>query len=325
MSDDGAPAGRVRKILAGPAGHGQRLDNFLLRELKGVPRSRVYRLLRRGEVRVNGGRAKPDYRLAADDLVRLPPIRDAADPDAAPARVPDSLQTTVRDSLIHEDERILAFNKPAGLAVHGGSGLSFGLIEALRALRPDEPLELAHRLDRDTSGCLIVARTRAALRELHALLREGQVEKHYSALVAGHWELGRKKIDAPVLTNARQGGERMVRVHSEGKAAVSIFTPREHYRDLASLMDVEIHTGRTHQIRVHAAFAGHPVAGDEKYGQREFNARMREFGLKRMFLHSSAMAFKWPGSRSRVAISVGLPVELEKVLAAMPRKAGAQV
>ena len=324
MSDDGASVGRVRRILAGPAGDGQRLDNFLLRELKGVPRSRVYRLLRRGEVRVNGGRAKPEYRLAADDLVRLPPTRETSDKDGVPARVPDSLQAAVRNALIHEDERILAFNKPAGLAVHGGSGLSFGLIEALRALRPDEPLELAHRLDRDTSGCLIVARTRAALRELHALLREGQVEKHYTALVAGHWQLGRKKIDAPVLTNTRQGGERMVRVHSEGKVAVSIFAPREHYRDLASLMDVEIHTGRTHQIRVHAAFAGHPVAGDEKYGQREFNTRMREFGLRRMFLHSSVIAFKWSGSKTRVAISVGLPEDLTKVLTALPRRAGDQ-
>ncbi|MDH4260441.1 MAG: RluA family pseudouridine synthase [Gammaproteobacteria bacterium] len=324
MSDDRGSAGRVRKILAGPAGDGQRLDNFLLRELKGVPRSRVYRLLRRGEVRVNGGRAKPEYRLAAADLVRLPPLREAAPGVETPTRVPDSLQAVVRDALIHEDQRILAFNKPAGLAVHGGSGLSFGLIEALRALRPDEPLELAHRLDRDTSGCLLVARTRAALREVHALLREGQVEKHYTALVAGRWLLGRKKIDAPVLTHARQGGERMVRVHAEGKQAVSIFDPREHYRDLASLMDVEIHTGRTHQIRVHAAFAGHPVAGDEKYGLREFNARMRDFGLRRMFLHSSVIAFRWAGSKQRVVIKVGLPEDLARVLAGLPRKTVAQ-
>jgi 23S rRNA pseudouridine955/2504/2580 synthase len=156
------------------------------------------------------------------------------------------------------------------------------------------------------------------------LLREGQVEKHYTALVAGRWQLGRKKIDAPVLTNARQGGERMVRVHTEGKTAVSIFAPREHYRDLASLMDVEIHTGRTHQIRVHAAFAGHPVAGDEKYGEREFNARMRGFGLRRMFLHSTTMAFRWPGTNARVAISVGLPEDLANVLAALPRRATGQ-
>ncbi len=324
MSEGRDSVSRVRKIRAGPAGDGQRLDNFLLRELKGVPRSRVYRLLRRGEVRVNGGRAKPEYRLAADDLVRLPPLREVAAGETAPARVPDSLQAQVRDSLIHEDARILAFNKPAGLAVHGGSGLSFGLIEALRALRPDEPVELAHRLDRDTSGCLIVARTREALRELHALLREGQVEKHYTALVAGRWRLGRKKIDAPVLTHVRQGGERMVRVHAEGKVAVSIFDPREHYRDLASLMDVEIHTGRTHQIRVHAAFAGHPVAGDEKYGLREFNTGMREFGLRRMFLHSTALAFCWPGSRQRVAISVELPEDLTALLARLPRRPTSQ-
>ena len=167
--------GRVRKILAGPAGDGQRLDNFLLRELKGVPRSRVYRLLRRGEVRVNGGRAKPEYRLVATDLVRLPPVRETTASEGQPARVPESLQTLVRDALIHEDERILAFNKPAGLAVHGGSGLSFGLIEALRALRPDEPLELAHRLDRDTSGCLIVARTRAARLEAGNPVQAGKV------------------------------------------------------------------------------------------------------------------------------------------------------
>jgi 23S rRNA pseudouridine955/2504/2580 synthase len=273
---------------------------------------------------VNGGRAKPEYRLAADDLVRLPPLRATPVAEGTAARVPDSLQALVGNALIYEDERILAFDKPAGLAVHGGSGLSFGLIEALRALRPGEPLELAHRLDRDTSGCLIVARTRAALRELHALLRDGQVEKHYTALVAGRWELGRKKIDAPVLTHARQGGERMVRVHAKGKQAISVFEPRTHFRDLASLMDVEIHTGRTHQIRVHAAFAGHPVAGDEKYGQREFNARMREFGLRRMFLHSSAIAFRWPGAKQRVAIKAGLPEELAKVLAALPRRAGAQ-
>jgi len=320
VSDDGGSLGRARKILAGPAGAGQRLDNFLLRELKGVPRSRVYRLLRRGEVRVNGGRAKPDYRLAADDLVRLPPLREAPAGVVTPGRVPDSLQTVVRDALIHEDERILVFDKPPGLAVHGGSGLSFGLIEALRALRPGEPLELAHRLDRDTSGCLIVARTRESLRELHRLLREGQLEKHYTALVAGRWRLGRKRIDAPVLTHVRQGGERMVRVHAEGKSAISIFDPRELYRDLASLMDVEIHTGRTHQIRVHAAFAGHPVAGDEKYGLREFNTRMREFGLRRMFLHASAVAFSWPGSKKRLEIAVRLPADLAAVLSGLSQR-----
>jgi 23S rRNA pseudouridine955/2504/2580 synthase len=191
-------------------------------------------------------------------------------------------------------------------------------------LRTGEPLELVHRLDRDTSGCLLVAKTPAALRALHALLREGRVEKHYAALVAGHWQLGRKTIDAPVLTHVRQGGERMVRVHARGKSAISVFEPREHYRDLASLMDVELHTGRTHQIRVHAAFAGHPIAGDVKYGAREFNSRMREFGLQRMFLHATAVTFRWPDSREKMAISVELPADLAALLQRLPRRAAGQ-
>ena len=189
-------------------------------------------------------------------------------------------------------------------------GLSFGVIEALRALRPEESLELAHRLDRDTSGCLLVARTRAALRSLHALLREGAVEKHYTTLLAGHWRLGRKTIDAPVLTNTRQGGERVVRVHTSGKIAVTVFDPVAHYRDVATKMDVAIRTGRTHQIRVHAAFAGHPVAGDEKYGDREFNARLRALGLRRMFLHASSVSFRWPDGSGEFRVEAPLPGEL---------------
>jgi 23S rRNA pseudouridine955/2504/2580 synthase len=310
--------GKVQRVLAGPAGEGQRLDNFLLRALAGVPRSRVYRLLRRGEVRVNGKRKQADYRLAAADEVRLPPVRDLRADDQAPRAVPDSLRETVRDAIVHEDARVLVLNKPAGLAVHGGSGLAFGAIETLRALRPSEPLELAHRLDRDTSGCLLVARTRPALRMLHALLRDGQVEKHYTALLAGRWRLGRKTIDAPVLTNARQGGERVVRVHAEGKIAISVFSPQKHYRDLATRMDVAIQTGRTHQIRVHAAFAGHPVAGDEKYGDREFNARMRVLGLRRMFLHASSLAFAWPDTGSRFKVAADLPADLAALLALLP-------
>jgi 23S rRNA pseudouridine955/2504/2580 synthase len=315
---DRLPRGKVQRVLAGAAGEGQRLDNFLLRTLSGVPRSRVYRLLRRGEVRVNGKRSKADYRLAATDEVRLPPVHDAR-AEGAPARgVPDALLATVRDAIIHEDERLLVLNKPAGLAVHGGSGLSFGVIEALRALRPDESLELAHRLDRDTSGCLLVARKPAALRALHALLREGQVEKHYAALVAGRWRLGRKTIDAPVLTHTRQGGERMVRVHAAGKIALSVFAPQESFDDLATLMDVTIQTGRTHQIRVHAAFAGHPVAGDDKYGDREVNAKLKEYGLRRMFLPASSVAFEWPDTRVAFRIACELPADLAQVLAMLP-------
>ena len=319
-ADRNQPLG-VRRVRAGEGSEGQRLDNFLLRELAGLPRSRVYRLLRKGEVRVNGKRKQADYRLAADDEVRLPPVRVAPVGEGAPRRVPDGLLATVRAAIVHEDERLLVLNKPAGLAVHGGSGLAFGAIEALRALRPDESLELVHRLDRDTSGCLLVARTRAALRSAHALLREGEVEKHYAALVTGRWRIGRKTIDAPVMTNARQGGERVVRVHRAGKIAVSVFDPRTHFRDVATLMDVAIHTGRTHQIRVHAAFAGHPVAGDEKYGDREANTTLRAFGLKRMFLHAASIAFRWPDGAAFRA-EAALPSDLEDVLARLGERSG---
>jgi 23S rRNA pseudouridine955/2504/2580 synthase len=307
-------------VRPGQRGEGQRLDNFLLRELADVPKSRVYRLLRRGEVRVNGKRKKPDYRLAADDEVRLPPVRIAPAPKTR--AVPASLLEAVRAAVIHEDERLIVLDKPAGLAVHGGSGLAFGAIEALRALRPDEALDLAHRLDRDTSGCLIVARTPAALRTLHALLREGAVEKHYAALVTGRWTLGTKTIDAPVLTHQRQGGERVVRVHAAGKLAVSRFTPREHLGAAATLMDVEIRTGRTHQIRVHAAYAGHPVAGDVKYGDRAANQALASAGLSRMFLHAASVAFRWPADGARFQVRAPLPAELEALLSALRRSSG---
>jgi 23S rRNA pseudouridine955/2504/2580 synthase len=311
-------------VLAGAAGEGQRLDNFLLKTLAGVPRSRVYRLLRRGEVRVNGKRSKADYRLCASDEVRLPPVREAAPSGTASRRPPVSLLDAVRASVVYEDARVLVLNKPAGLAVHGGSGLSFGAIEALRALRPGEPLELAHRLDRDTSGCLLVARDRPALRILHALLREGRIEKRYAALVAGRWRLGRKTIDAPVLTNTRQAGERVVRVHAAGKTAITRFTPRKTFRSIATLMDVAIDTGRTHQIRVHAAFAGHPVAGDDKYGDREFNRRMCELGLRRMFLHAAAVSFEWPDTGQAFRITAELPADLAALLQRLPDAASAQ-
>lgn len=312
-ADRNQPLG-ARRVRAGSGSAGQRLDNFLLRELAGVPRSRVYRLLRKGEVRVNGRRKQADYRLAADDEVRLPPVRAEIPAVAGRKRVPDALLEAVRRAVLYEDARLLVLDKPAGLAVHGGSGLSFGAIEALRALRPEEPLELVHRLDRETSGCLLVARTRAALRTTHALLREGAVEKHYAALVAGRWHLGRKTIDAPVQTNARRGGERVVRVHRAGKIAVSVFDPLTHYRDIATRMDVLIRTGRTHQIRVHAAFAGHPVAGDDKYGDRECNARLRAMGLTRMFLHASSISFRWPDGGGEFRAESHLPRDLQRVL-----------
>jgi len=296
---------------------GVRLDNFLTRLLEGVPRSRVFRIVRRGEVRVNGKRASPETRLQSGDKVRVPPV-SLPSPGAPPpvARVPRSLIETVRDAIITENDRLIVINKPAGIAVHGGSGVSFGIIEALRAGRPEETLELVHRLDRDTSGCLLVARKPAALRVLHALMRDGEVEKGYLALVKGPWDLGKKRIDVPLNTDTRVGGERTVRVQAGGKSAVSTFSPVQFFRNRASMVEVDLDTGRTHQIRVHAAHVGHPVAGDDKYGDKDFNARMREEGLTRMFLHSHRISFDWPNGGDFSA-SAPLPADLAAVLDAL--------
>ncbi|HUO79208.1 MAG TPA: RluA family pseudouridine synthase [Steroidobacteraceae bacterium] len=304
--------GKVSHVAVIADDDGQRLDNWLMRSLKGVPRSRVYRLLRKGEVRVNGRRARPDTRLATGDDVRLPPVR-APEP-GAPRRVPQGLVDDVEAAIVHADADLLVVAKPAGLAVHGGSGLAFGVIEALRASRPTESLELVHRLDRDTSGLLLVARNRTALRTLHGLLREGQVEKRYLALVQGAWNLGKKTIRAPLATRARQGGTRVVRVAESGKESDTTFEPVDFFGARATLMQVSLGTGRTHQIRVHAAHAGHPVAGDDKYGARDFNAEMAALGLRRLFLHAQSLSFEWPGSRKTFAVNQPLPPDLAAVL-----------
>jgi 23S rRNA pseudouridine955/2504/2580 synthase len=310
---------RVRRVPVGPEAAGQRLDRVLGALLPGVPKSRIFRLIRRGEVRVNGGRARPEQRLAAGDELRVPPVREiteaeAGSPGAAPVvRVPRQLIEVVQRAVVHADEKLLVLDKPAGIAVHGGSGLSFGIIEALRAARPQETLELAHRLDRDTSGILLVARRSSALRALHALLRDGAVQKRYLVLVRGRWELGHKMIDVPLRTDTRVGGERTVRAHASGKAARTEFRLIEQFGARASLLEATLHTGRTHQIRVHAAHCGHPVAGDPKYGDADFNAALREVGLKRMFLHAHSCAFAWPGG-SEVSLSAPLPAELKALL-----------
>jgi 23S rRNA pseudouridine955/2504/2580 synthase len=303
---------RVQQVEVSAEGAGQRIDNFLLRHFKSVPRSRVYRLLRKGEVRVNGRRAKPDYRLEEGDRLRLPPVRSGA--PAAATRVPDALIQRIERSIVHEDDALLVINKPAGLAVHGGSGLSFGVIEALRAARPDESLELVHRLDRETSGCLLVARRRSALRTLHALLREGAVEKRYLALVAGQWPLGHKRIDVPLKTRQLQGGERVVKPHAGGKSSATDFRPVQFFGKRATLLEARIETGRTHQIRVHAAYAGYPVAGDDKYGDRDCNETLRKLGLERMFLHAQTVSFVWPATQVEFTASVPLDDELKAVL-----------
>ncbi|HUX73184.1 MAG TPA: RluA family pseudouridine synthase [Steroidobacteraceae bacterium] len=294
---------------------GQRIDNFLMRHFKTVPRSRVYRLLRKGEVRVNRKRVDAEYRLAAGDSVRLPPVR--IEPKETPGRPSARLVELIERAVIHQDRHLLVLDKPSGLAVHGGSGMSYGVIEALRASRPQESLELVHRLDRDTSGCLLVARDRATLGGLHALIRAGGVHKTYLALVAGSWQLGSKRIDAPLATDGREHGERHVRIAAAGKNSVSIFKPVQFFGPLATLMEVDIPTGRTHQIRVHAAYAGHALLGDDKYGDRERNAGLKEFGLKRIFLHAQAVAFDWPGSGVPFHASAPLPAELAAVIDAL--------
>jgi len=308
----------VRHVEIDAQEQGQRLDKALGRLLPGVPRSRIFRLIRRGEVRVNGRRASPEQRLTAGDSVRLPPVREAA-PDA-PRRVPAGLIQIIEHAIIHEDERLLVLDKPGGVAVHGGSGLSFGVIEALRASRPQQTLELAHRLDRDTSGVLLIAKRSSALRALHALLRDGAVQKSYLALLAGRWNLGHKRIDAPLRTDLRVGGERTVKVDAHGKNALTEFKLIEHYGARASLIEAIIHTGRTHQIRVHAAYCGHPVAGDAKYGDEGFNEAMVPMGLTRMFLHAHSLSFVWPESGSEQSFSAPLPPQLRGVLDALNSK-----
>ena len=303
-----AGAGKVRTHCVSGEEAGQRLDNFLMRCWRGLPRTRVYRLIRKGEVRVNRGRSRPDYRLRAGDLVRLPPVRMA--PRERLVRPDASLESRI----LHEDARLLVLDKPAGMAVHGGSGVRQGVIEVLRANRPEAPfLELVHRLDRDTSGCLLIARRRSELRRLHALLRDGRIEKEYLALVVGDWQGGPRWIEAPLVKNRLQGGERVVRVAPDGRPARSRFEPLARCGGF-TLMCVKLDTGRTHQIRVHAAHAGHPLAGDEKYGDREANRRLRDVGLRRLFLHAHRLAFDTADGQ-RLEIEAPLDPVLEKVLA----------
>jgi 23S rRNA pseudouridine955/2504/2580 synthase len=291
---------------------GQRLDNFLSGRLKGVPRSLIYRICRTGEVRVNGGRVKPDHRLSSGDQVRIPPVRVAERGEVEP---PSGGQLNrIEASIIHEDREFLVIDKPSGVASHGGSGVSFGAIELLRAARPRDTLELAHRLDRDTSGVLVLTRRRSALTALQTEIREGRVEKRYLALIEGALPQSRLLVDAPLRKSVLQGGERMVRIDPEGKESRSRFSELERYAG-ASLIEVALETGRTHQIRVHAQHIGHPLAGDEKYGDREFNRRMRDKGLKRLFLHAARFEFSL-GERG-YSFSAPLAPELAAVVDGM--------
>ncbi|ALZ85601.1 MULTISPECIES: 23S rRNA pseudouridine(955/2504/2580) synthase RluC [Pseudomonas] len=282
------------QLLDVPADYaGQRIDNFLRTQLKGAPKTLIYRILRKGEVRVNKGRIKPDYRLQAGDQIRVPPLR-LSEPDE-PAPLARGLLERLEDSIVHEDKALIVINKPAGIAVHGGSGLSGGVIEVFRQLRPDaRDIELVHRLDRDTSGLLMIAKKRSMLRFLHEQLRGDGVDKRYHALVRGHWPAAKKKINAPLLKNTLRSGERMVEVNDEGKEALTEFRVLRRYGEFATLVEARPVTGRTHQIRVHARHAGHAIAGDPKYGDEAFSQEIRDLGGKRLFLHSASLVIPLP-------------------------------
>lgn len=314
QSDASNPGVRIVRVPEDRAG--QRIDNFLLGQLKGAPRSLIYKLVRSGQVRVNGGRAKAERKLEAGDEVRIPPVRLESPQDAGRSP-PIGLLKALESAIVFEDGKLLAIDKPSGVASHGGSGIAFGVIEALRALRPRDSLELVHRLDRDTSGLLILAKKRSAMTELQALLREDHgagVHKRYLALLIGRLPDGTMAVDAPLHVGLRQGGERHVQVSPAGKPSLSEFRVLER-RGGQSYCEVRIATGRTHQIRVHAQHIGHPVAGDDKYGEPEANRRLREkAGLRRLFLHASSMEFALDGGRTPYLLNAALAPDLVEIL-----------
>jgi 23S rRNA pseudouridine955/2504/2580 synthase len=296
---------------------GQRIDNFLVTRLKGVPKSHIYRILRKGEVRVNGGRCQAQRRLELGDVVRIPPIRLAERDD--PVAPGSHVLQRIDSCILYEDDDFLVINKPAGMAVHGGSGLSYGVIEGLRALRPQAKfLELVHRLDRDTSGCLLIAKKRSALRYLHELFRaDRQMKKTYVALLAGVWARKQWLVDAPLKKNILQSGERVVKVAKDGKPAQTEFRRLRKFAQ-ATLVEANLLTGRTHQIRVHAQSMGHPVAGDDRYGNEAQNQELRRLGLKRLFLHAAELAFPHPRDQKPFHIKAQLDPELDDFLQQLP-------
>jgi len=305
MNNPDASITGVQLLEVAPELAGQRIDNFLRTQLKGVPKTLIYRILRKGEVRVNKGRIKPEYKLQAGDVVRVPPLR-LAERDV-PEPLAQGLLARLEAAIVFEDKSLIVLNKPAGIAVHGGSGLNYGVIEAFRQLRPDvKEIELVHRLDRDTSGLLMIAKKRSMLRHLHEALRGTGVDKRYLALVRGSWPTAKKQVNAPLLKNNLRSGERMVEVNVEGKEALTEFRVVRRFGDFATLVEASPITGRTHQIRVHAKHAGHSIAGDNKYGDEEFTREIRELGGKRLFLHAHSLRVKLPDGE---ILSVEAPVD----------------
>ncbi|MCB1671756.1 MAG: RluA family pseudouridine synthase [Gammaproteobacteria bacterium] len=304
MSDH--PQVQFTRVEAGAAG--QRLDNFLLAQLKGCPKSRIYRMIRKGEVRLNRKRARPDSRVAEGDMVRIPPVRLAE--RTAPPKPGASLADLLQNRILLENDDFLVIDKPAGLAVHGGSGVRLGLIEALRQIRPEwQSLELVHRLDRDTSGCLIVAKNSIFLKEINRQLKNKSVSKIYLALVQGFWPDTLHEIDAPLQKYRLESGEGMVRVADEGKPALTRFRVLEHFGRLATLVEVQLETGRTHQIRVHCRHAGHAILGDAKYGSRDLPAALQ--GVQRLCLHAARLEFSYPSGGPGYRIEAALDADFE--------------
>lgn len=308
----------VRQVTIDPAHSGQRVDNFLITALKGVPKTHIYRLVRKGEVRINKGRTRPDYRLQVGDVVRIPPVRTARTPAIKPQAA--AALGWLEQRVLYEDQVILVLDKPAGVPVHAGSGLGWGVIEGLRALRPNAPfLELVHRLDRATSGCLLIAKERPALLSLQASWRseDPTVDKRYLALVQGQWRGGKREVTASLQKNRLRSGERMTHVEAAGREAVTEFMPKQIFARAgvrATLVEIRLHTGRTHQARVHAAHTGHAIAGDDKYGDRAFNKTLHAYGLQRMFLHAASLRFPHPTTRRVMDIVAPLPADLQRVL-----------
>jgi 23S rRNA pseudouridine955/2504/2580 synthase len=297
---------------------GQRIDNFLITYLKNVPKSHIYRILRKGEVRVNKKRISPFYRLMANDSIRIPPIYiEEKAKEAPPSK---STKQLLSDRILYEDDYILVLNKPSGMSVHGGSTVRVGVIETLRFMYPKLPhLELAHRLDSETSGCLVLGKKKRILRELHSLLREGKVKKIYWALTKGLWRADQLKVEVSLHKNYQQGGKHVVEVDSKGKSALTIFKPLHIFKQ-ASLMEAHLFTGRTHQIRVHAQHQGHSIACDDRYGDDQFNKLMREKGLKRLFLHARSIEFTLPATDQTIKVVAPLDPELENCLSILSQE-----
>ena len=312
------PPTSVQFVTIDEAHAGQRIDNYFVTFLKGVPKSHIYRILRKGEVRVNKGRIKPTYKLKVGDIVRIPPIR-VSEAKNIPENLPGPL-AKLKESIIYEDKDLIVLNKPAGIAVHGGSGINMGVIETMRVLFPlAKRMELVHRLDRATSGCLLIAKKASVLKDLHEQIREDKMQKTYVTLLKGQITEKKVKIDEPLRKFVTKSGERMVKVSEDGKPSSTIFYPKQVFEN-STLVDVKLITGRTHQIRVHSLHFDHPVAGDDKYGDEYFNEQMKKAGLKRMFLHARSLRFKHPVTGEIMNPVAPLDKELTEVIKKLSNK-----